>query len=129
MEEHIATCHAGCTAWKCREMIFPLDIQNFTLLTRTKGMKRKKAFSEFLFLLLVNESNFPLAMSAVVNMFCHYILLCLFTGERFDGRALLFSPGWYPRHPPTFCFSLMCPCLSPRHPANSNRRSLEIIAG
>lgn len=42
------TRQAGCTAWKCRKMIFPHAIQNFTLLTRTKGTKRR-AFSDILF--------------------------------------------------------------------------------
>jgi len=44
-----ATWQAGCTGWKGREMIFPLAIQNFTLLTRTKGIKRRRAFSDIFF--------------------------------------------------------------------------------
>lgn len=39
----------GCAAWKCRKVIFPHAIQNFTLLTRTKGTKRRRAFSDIFF--------------------------------------------------------------------------------
>lgn len=45
-------------------------------------------------------------------MISHCILLGLFTGEGFDGRALLFSTDWYLRHSPVLSFSLICPYLS-----------------
>lgn len=85
---------------------FPLPFR--TLLTRTKGIKKEKGFFIYLFPLLVNESNFSLAISAVVNTFSHCILLGLFSGEGFDGRGLLFSTDWYLRQFPVF-FSLICP--------------------
>lgn len=71
-------------------MIFPPCHSELHFVDKNYGNVKEKGFFTFLFLLLLNENNFPLAISAVANTFSRYILLRLFTGEGFDGRALFF---------------------------------------